>query len=124
MLLVGSDHKNGTLKPWNLVAGSLGDLDAPLAVAVDDTYFKDLGVEKNGETAEINGVRVKIAAVTHGIRSFTTLPYVFTSLKLARMLIDAGSQSGLVCAGARRPRTPTSNRCGPISSPACRIARC
>ena len=91
VLIVGSDHENGTLKPWNLVDGSLGDLDAPLSVAVDDTYFKDLGVEKNGETAEINGMRVKIAAVTHAIRSFTTLPYVFTSLNLARTLLDAGS---------------------------------
>jgi putative ABC transport system permease protein len=91
VLLVGSDHKNGTLKPWNLTGGSLADLDAPFTVAADDTYFKDLGVEKLGESAEINGVRVKIGAVTHGIRSFTTLPYVFTSLNLARMLIDAGS---------------------------------
>jgi putative ABC transport system permease protein len=91
VLLVGSDQKNGTLKPWNITGGSLRDLDAPFTVAADDTYFKDLGVEKLGETAEINGVRVKIGAVTHGIRSFTTLPYVFTSLNLARMLIDASS---------------------------------
>ena len=94
VLLVGSDHKNGTLKPWNLSAGSLGDLDAPFTVAADDTYFNDLGVKKLGETTEINGVRVRIAAVTHGIRSFTTLPYVFTSLNQARMLLDAsGNQA-------------------------------
>jgi len=94
VLLVGSDHENGTLKPWNIVQGSLADLDAPFSVAVDDTYFADLGVEKNGETAEINNTRVKIGAVTHGIRSFTTLPYVFTSLKQARMLLDAaGNQA-------------------------------
>ena len=36
-------------------------------------------------------MRVRIAAVTHAIRSFTTMPYVFTSLKQARMLLDAGS---------------------------------
>lgn len=91
VLMVGSDHQDGSLKPWNLNAGSIGDLDAPFTVAADDTYFNDLGVEKNGETAEINGVRVRIAAVTHGIRSFTTLPYIFTSLQQARMLIDAGA---------------------------------
>ena len=91
VLLVGSDHKDGSLKPWNLVDGGIGDLEAPFTVAVDDTYFAELGVKKNGDTAEINGVRVRIAAVTHGIRSFTTLPYVFTSLKQARMLLDAGS---------------------------------
>lgn len=90
VLLVGSDHRDGTLKPWNLVEGNMGELAAPFTVAVDDTYFKDLGIEKNGDTAEINGVRVRIAAVSHGIRSFTTLPYVFTSLKQARMLLDAG----------------------------------
>lgn len=91
VLLVGSDHQQGSLKPWNLTQGNLGDLDAPFTVAADDTYFKDLGIDKIGDTSEINGVRVRIAAVTHGIRSFTTLPYVFTSLKQARMLLDAGS---------------------------------
>jgi putative ABC transport system permease protein len=94
VLLVGSDHANGTLKPWNIVQGSMADLDAPFSVAVDDTYFADLGVEKLGETAEINGTRVKIGAVTHGIRSFTTLPYVFISLQQARTLLDAaGNQA-------------------------------
>jgi putative ABC transport system permease protein len=32
---------------------------------------------------------VRVAAVTHGIRSFTTLPYVFTSLQRARTLLGA-----------------------------------
>jgi len=91
VLLVGSDHENGTLKPWNIVDGSVGDLDAPFTVAVDDTYFADLGVDRLGDSAEVNNVRVKINAVTHGIRSFTTLPYVFTSLNQARMLLDSGS---------------------------------
>ncbi len=91
VLLVGSDHINGTLKPWNIVDGSLDDLKAPFAVAVDDTYFADLGIDKIGETAEINNAKVRITAVTHGIRSFTTLPYVFTSLQRARILLDASS---------------------------------
>jgi putative ABC transport system permease protein len=32
---------------------------------------------------------VTVTAVTHGIRSFTTLPYVFTTLATARTLLDA-----------------------------------
>jgi putative ABC transport system permease protein len=90
VLLVGSDHENGTLKPWNVTEGSVAELDAPFAVAVDDTYFADLGIDKLGDIAEMNNTRVRIGAVTHGIRSFTTLPYVFTSLPRARMLLDAG----------------------------------
>jgi putative ABC transport system permease protein len=91
VLLVGSDYKNGSLKPWNIKQGSIADLAEPLSVAVDDTYFTDLGAEKLGDLAEINDTRVRIGAVTHGIRSFTTLPYVFTSLQRARQLLDAAN---------------------------------
>lgn len=91
ILLVGSDHENGSLKPWNMVEGNLTDLKAPNSVAVDDTYFADLGVEKIGDTAELNNTKVSINGVTHGIRSFTTLPYVFTSLNRAKTLLDAAS---------------------------------
>jgi len=89
VLLIGSDHMNGSLKPWNIVEGSINDLRAPSSIAVDDTYFADLGVTKIGDVAEINDTRVKVAAVTHGIRSFTTLPYIFTSLARARALTGA-----------------------------------
>jgi putative ABC transport system permease protein len=77
------------LKPWNIVEGSINDLRAPSSIAVDDTYFADLGVNKIGDVAEINDTRVKVAAVTHGIRSFTTLPYIFMSLARARALTGA-----------------------------------
>lgn len=90
VLLVGSDHQNGSLKPWNVVEGSVAELAAPSSVAADDTYFADLGVDAYGDSAEVNNSRVKIGAVTHGIRSFTTLPYVFTSLQDARLLLGAG----------------------------------
>ena len=89
VLLIGSDHMNGSLKPWNIVDGSINDLRAPSSIAVDDTYFADLGVNKIGDVAEINDTRVKVAAVTHGIRSFTTLPYIFMSVALARSLTGA-----------------------------------
>jgi putative ABC transport system permease protein len=84
VLLVGSDWTTGGLAPWNISQGSLAALAAPNTVAVDDTYFADLGISGLGEAAEVNGTRVTIAALTHGIRSFTTLPYVFTSLTGAR----------------------------------------
>ena len=91
VLLIGSDHKNGSLKPWNIVDGSVAELAAPSAVAVDDTYFKDLGIDKLGDGAEINNSRVRVGAVTHAIRSFTTLPYVFTDLQQARTLLGASN---------------------------------
>ena len=84
-------HEHGSLKPWNIKQGSIAELAEPFAVAADDTYFTDLGVDKLGDTAEINDTRVRVSAVTHGIRSFTTLPYVFMSLQRARQLLDAAN---------------------------------
>jgi putative ABC transport system permease protein len=56
-------------------------------VAVDRTYFEELGVKAVGDRAEINGNSVTIAAVTDNIRSFTTLPYIFVDVTLGRQLL-------------------------------------
>lgn len=92
ILLVGSDWYDGGLQPWNLVEGTLEDIRAPSAVAADRSYFSELGIDKIDDTAEINGNKVRVAAVTKGIRSFTTLPYVFTTRERAQQLIGASSQ--------------------------------
>jgi len=92
IMLVGSSWWTGGLAPWDVTQGSVDALHAPGAVAVDETYFADLGVTGIGETAEINGNKVTIAAATHGIRSFITMPYVFTTLDRARSLIDASAE--------------------------------
>jgi putative ABC transport system permease protein len=47
-------------------------------VAIEQSYFERLGVGAPGDTAEIRDQKVQVAAVTKGIRSFTTTPYVFT----------------------------------------------
>jgi putative ABC transport system permease protein len=84
VFIVGSDLREGGLLPWNLVEGSLEALVIPGAVAVDRSYFDRLGVDGIGATAEIRGQKVEVRAVTSGIRSFTTTPYVFTTLDRAR----------------------------------------
>lgn len=91
ILLVGSDWNTGGLAPWNLVDGTLDDLSAPFTVAVDKSYFNDLGIKKLDDTAEINETKVRVAAVSTEIRSFTTLPYVFTKRETALALLDASA---------------------------------
>lgn len=89
-ILVGLDWANGGTRPWSLDEGVVEDLEAPNAVAVDRSYFKDLGIEGGrGSYAEINSQRIKVTAVTKGIRSFTTLPYVFMPITTARKLVGA-----------------------------------
>jgi putative ABC transport system permease protein len=87
VFIVGSEVKDGTLAPWNIVAGSKDALAAPDSVAVDLTYKERLGFSQLGDTANIRGRKVKIAALTSGIRSFTTTPYVFTELATAQNYI-------------------------------------
>lgn len=88
VVVVGIDKESGGLEPWNLVQGTWEDIRAPDAIAVDKSYLKDLGIEGVGSTAQIAAGRVKVRAVTEGIRSFTQSPYVFTTLQRARNLLN------------------------------------
>ncbi|MBP0115943.1 MULTISPECIES: ABC transporter permease [Bradyrhizobium] len=84
IFVVGADLRDGSLRPWNVVEGDVRALSQNGAVVVDRSYYDRLGVSKIGSTAEIRGRRVKVVALTDGIRSFTTTPYVFVDLKNAR----------------------------------------
>lgn len=94
-VVIGYDAADGALVPWNLVEGDLETIKLPDGVAIDQTYFENLDVDGIGDTGEINGERVRVTAVTYGIRSFTTTPLIFTTLNRARRLLGmaAGSSS-------------------------------
>lgn len=93
VVVVGSDAEDGALQPWNLVSGTWEDIKAPDAIAVDRTYLTDLGVHGIGDTAQIDYGRVKINALTGGIRSFTQSPYVYMPLSRARNLLNLASDT-------------------------------
>ncbi len=84
IFVVGADLRSDALRPWNMVEGKAEALSTPGAVAIDRTYFDRLGVSKLGASAQIRGQDVKVSALTDGIRSFTTTPYVFVDLRRAR----------------------------------------
>jgi putative ABC transport system permease protein len=84
VFVVGSELQGYGLRPWNLVSGRIDDLSIPGAVAIDQSYFDRLGVGASGANAEIRDQKVEVAAVTRGIRSFTTTPYVFAGVDRAR----------------------------------------
>ena len=81
--IVGFNTDSAWGGPWNVVQGSIDDLKTPDAVMVDDVYKNKLGVSRIGEVFEINGHRARVVGFTHGIRSFTTAPCVFTSFRNA-----------------------------------------
>lgn len=93
-VVVGTDMPAGGLRPWNVVEGDSTSIFQPNAVAVDRSYLDNLGIKGLGDTAQIDAHRVKVTALTEGIRSFTTAPYVFMSLARARTMMGlTGNQT-------------------------------
>ena len=95
--VVGFDTASGLGGPWNVAAGSVAALQLPDTVAVDTLYRDKLGFSALGEHVEIGDRRARIVAMTAGIRSFTTSPYVFTSYENGLKYASLGrSQSAYV----------------------------
>jgi putative ABC transport system permease protein len=84
VLVVGAPTNVAGLQPWNVVAGAVDELSTPDSVAIDRSYFEQLGIAEIRQHAEINNQKARVVAVTSGIRSFTTTPHVFASLDRAR----------------------------------------
>jgi putative ABC transport system permease protein len=91
VFVIGADLESGGLKPWNVIEGTTQALAEPGAIAADRSYFERLGISGIGAAAEIRGRKVHIAAVTEGIRSFTTTPYIFAEFGPARSYIGLPS---------------------------------
>jgi putative ABC transport system permease protein len=86
VVIVGTDAEDGGLAPFNLVEGTWEDIKAPEAVAVDRTYFNELGIKGIGDTAQVVNSRIRVRALTDGVRSFVQSPYTYTTLNRARSI--------------------------------------
>jgi putative ABC transport system permease protein len=84
VMLLGSDPRTGSLAPWNIASADAERLTTPGSVILDSTYADDLGVTRLGDVAQINGQSARVIGFTAGIRSFTTIPYVFAALDQAQ----------------------------------------
>lgn len=82
--VVGYDLASGLGAPVRLSVGDLAELYNEDTVIVDELYKEKLGVTHLGQTFEINGRRARVIGYTSGMRSFTTSPYVFMSVKNAQ----------------------------------------
>jgi putative ABC transport system permease protein len=89
VVVVGTNAEDGGLAPWALSEGTWQNIEAPEGIAVDRSYLRELGISGLGDTAQIATGRVRVRALTDGVRSFTQSPYVYTPLSRARSLIGA-----------------------------------
>ncbi len=86
VIVVGVDPDQPAVEPWSFVAGSADDLRAANGIIIDELYARKLGVSYVGETVEIMNKRARVVGITSQVRTFTQSPYVFSSLKNAKLL--------------------------------------
>ncbi len=89
VVVVGTDPEDGGLVPWGFAEGTWADVKSPDGVLVDRSYLKDLDVAGIGDTAQAATGRVRIKALSQGIRSFTQAPYAYMPISRARHLLGA-----------------------------------
>ena len=94
VILVGVDPHAEMGSPWGMVPGrSIHDaLSTPNGVIIDRRYASKLGIDSVDQLVEINDHRARVTGFTDGIRTFTQSPYVFTSLRNARLLADRADE--------------------------------
>lgn len=88
--LVGAEPRvDGRHVPWSMVRGLPSDLSSAPRATVDRGDFDKLELRGDPLASSIllGKERVRVAGITEGIRSFTLVPYVFTSLETARRVI-------------------------------------
>lgn len=81
--VVGFNPESGLGGPWGQIEGSLNGIKSENHVMIDRFYAGKLVVTHLGQTVEMRGRRARVVGFTHGIRTFTTSPLIFTSYKNA-----------------------------------------
>lgn len=84
VVIVGSESATLLGNAWVMADGDSHAVRIPDGIFVDVLDTQRLGNCQVGDVREINGHRAKIVGMTNGIVSFTTNPYVFTTLSRAR----------------------------------------
>jgi putative ABC transport system permease protein len=84
--VVGFDPASRVGAPWSVVAGSLEELAIPGRIVLDRTAAAKVGPFALHDYREAFERRLRVAAITDGITSFTTVPFVFGSLATVRMM--------------------------------------
>lgn len=79
--IIALDEQGQLAAPLNLVEGSLDALHNQDSVIIDEAERSKLGDVRLGGYVEIMEHRAKVVGFTRGMRSFTTTPYIFTSLR-------------------------------------------
>ncbi len=94
--VVGFDVHGELAPKLDLSEGDIEALHNQDAIIIDRSECAKLGHVKLGDTVEIIGHRAKVVGFTEGMKSFTTTPFVFASLRRSYkydMITQGGQQA-------------------------------
>jgi putative ABC transport system permease protein len=91
--IIGFEPGSERELPWSLEEGLPGDLHAPMRVAVDSGDLARLELPRAaiGSAIELGDHSAYVGAITHGIKSFTVVPYVFAEAKTVQRIVGLGA---------------------------------
>lgn len=81
-----SPSETGWGEPWGFIAGGIDSVLGGDHIVVDESSRERLGAFDIGDHVEIMDNDVRITAMTRGIRSLSTAPYIFASYNTAQKL--------------------------------------
>lgn len=102
--------------PWTMAAGKIKNIHRADGVIVDRLFANQLGVNGIGDTFDIAGKRIAVTALSDGVRTFTTAPFVFTTIENARRLDGRYRPDEITYVLVRKqPGAPISRLCEEIT---------
>jgi len=84
--IVGYNPDTGVGGPWKMRNGHFRDVKNGNYVIIDESSMQRLGEFDIGDYKEVINKRLKIVGISEGVKSFTTVPVIFTSYKVAQRL--------------------------------------
>lgn len=70
--------------PWTIQEGSTEGVHLPNGVILDELFKEQLGVQRMGDEVEMHGRRAVVRGISSEVRTFTALPFIFTSIEEGR----------------------------------------
>ncbi|MBF2001516.1 MAG: ABC transporter permease [Synechococcales cyanobacterium C42_A2020_086] len=82
---------------FRMTQGSLGNLQDPYTVMVDESVMGGLGIQQVGDTATLGSLSLRVVGLSEGAQSIASSPYLFTSIENAKAFATAGLTANLNC---------------------------
>ncbi len=95
VILIGIDPDCPFFQPWEINSGSLAEIKRKDALVIDDLALKGSLETRPGDTVKINDYEVRIVAITHNNKSFSS-PFTYTNIETFEKLTGQAGEYNFI----------------------------